>query len=448
MKNVTHLRLGLGSLPIGAPPALLWADTLFSLALGWRPLGDIEHLGCGLLAFWLAVAAAFLGSQRGRRVVSGRCVELLFAAIIICLGWFMAELYAMRAVQALRPEQPFHSRGVNLRLLFDPVPGMMSGLDGPAVYTTDGKGVRSPYAAGAARVSGIICVGGSSTECTYLDDRETWPARLMEELNRGDGKEELLVGNLGVSGYSTREHFEFLCSHDMPDGLRGVILQTGINDLWRHLANEDEDMDLERFADKPAEFRPLIAPIERRKPYWTRSKVIELYHTVMRSRSEAHPTDLAMVESAGGDEYKIRRERRANARLTASLPDLSSGLARYEERVRKIIDCCRERGLYVAFTTQPVLWDAGLVADVASRCWFGWLPDGTYLELAALRRAMDTYNQRLLKVCAATGVPCVDLSALNGRPECFYDDCHFTEEGAEEVGRLVARGLESTLPRN
>ena len=32
----------------------------------------------------------------------------------------------------------------------------------------------------------------------------------------------------------------------------------------------------------------------------------------------------------------------------------------------------------------------------------------------------------------------IDLSALDGDPAMFYDDCHFTETGAREVARLVA----------
>jgi hypothetical protein len=32
----------------------------------------------------------------------------------------------------------------------------------------------------------------------------------------------------------------------------------------------------------------------------------------------------------------------------------------------------------------------------------------------------------------------IDLSAMNGTPEFFYDDCHFNEAGAREVSRRVA----------
>ena len=39
----------------------------------------------------------------------------------------------------------------------------------------------------------------------------------------------------------------------------------------------------------------------------------------------------------------------------------------------------------------------------------------------------------------------VDLSELNGDPTVFYDDVHFTEEGARRVAELVAEALTEVL---
>lgn len=438
----------LGLLAVLGPPAVLWSDTILALVPGWRPVGNIEHLGCALLTLWLAIATALLASVRGRMVILRRGLELFCASVIVCFGLVLAECYAVSLLAKLQPDKPFHSRGVNLRLLFDPVPGTMPGLDGPAYYTTDPQGLRPAAAANMRNARRLVCVGGSSTECTYLDDAETWPVLLSRELTRRGGGDELWVDSMGISGYSTLEHGQLLCGRGLPSEIQGVILQTGINDLWRYLANEDEEMDLRRFADKAPEFRPIIAPEEVHKPIWTRSRIIEFYHTVQRSRSASTLADVTMVESPGGSEYNIRRERRAKARITESLPDLVRGLAHYEERIRRIIACCRDRGLYVAFTTQPVLWDTALPAEVAARCWFGWLPDGSYLDLGVLRQAMDAYNRRLLDLCSEEGIPCADLGEMNGHPEFFYDDCHFTEEGATVVARRVADTLESRLPGN
>ena len=50
---------------------------------------------------------------------------------------------------------------------------------------------------------------------------------------------------------------------------------------------------------------------------------------------------------------------------------------------------------------------------------------------------MDAYDEALMTVCTEMNVACADLSSMNGSPEYFYDDCHFTEAGAAEVARLL-----------
>jgi lysophospholipase L1-like esterase len=131
--------------------------------------------------------------------------------------------------------------------------------------------------------------------------------------------------------------------------------------------------------------------------------------------------------------------------MTGELPPLAEGLALYRSRIEDLIAASRRRGVPVLFTTQPVVWRADLSAEAEARCWFGWLPDGRYLTLAALREAMDQYNETLKRVCAVQGVPCVDLSPLNGSEAYFYDDCHFTEAGAEAVAQLVGPVLRKVL---
>lgn len=447
MTRAVLSRGGLGIAAILALPAVFWLDTLHALSRGWRPVGDIERAGCAILTLWVALTIAIAVSERGRTILKRRVIELWLVLIIVCFGLIASELLATYLRGALRTEAPFHSRGTNLRLLFEPVPETMPGLEGAAIYTTDRWGMRPDLAENDRYTMRLLCVGGSSTECTYLDDSETWPARLMYELNKSNTPPFTWIASMGISGYSTFEHEQLFCEQVLPGEVRGVIFQTGINDLWRYLADEDEAMDLQRFVDKPPEFRPAIPAADVYRPLWSRSNVIDLYHTVVRLREETAPKDLVMVESSGGAEYRIRRERRAQAPLTEALPSLEQGLARYGTRIKKLIECCRDRGLAVVFTTQPVLWDAALSADVAARCWFGWLPDGSYLSLGALREAMDAYNRRLFEVCVAQGVPCVDLSGMNGVPEFFYDDCHFTEEGAAEVGRRVAGVISGLIPR-
>ncbi len=419
--------------PIILPALLVCADTVAGWALGWRPRGMVEYAVLGLLLglLGLLAAARFLPALYGWFFQWRKELWLLLAALAV--SWSLLEFGADRLDRMLRPMKNFHTRGPAINWVFTPVPEYLPGIEGTSHYTTDMQGIRQPAPPGDAKYR-MLCVGGSSTECVYLDDSETWPARLIQVFMERNNA-PLWAGNAGISGYDTRDHLRFLESSRLLKGMDGVILQIGINDLWRYLANEEVTTRYDRFSESGS----MDAPVPRHRevaepwrPVWARSRVIQLAHTLRLPRPKPE-----MVEGAGGVEYKIRREKRAAAPITDQVPDLTRGLAEYRQRIQRIVEVCRRRGLRVIFTTQPVLWREGLPPRLAERCWFGWLESGDYLSITALRTCMDRYNETTLSVCREMKTPCADLSGMNGREEFFYDDCHFTERGAEEVARIL-----------
>ena len=437
------------SLPVGTVVGIVaafWLETAAALVMGWRPVGTIEQGGCAALTLAFGAALWLFYPAERRKRLRRWGPELLLLTGSAVIGMAVLELAAANILTRLEPQVPYHTRGANLRLVFRPAPQTMPGLEGTARYSTDARGIRAPLTADARHGLRLVCIGGSTTECTYLDDWETWPSRLMKRLNGERGHEYVWIGGMGVSGYATREHLQLLRAPEFPTGIQGVILQPGINDLWRFLSNEEDQIDLQRFEEQaPGEGSMPAVIASPYKPLWTRSRLVELYHTVQRLRRTPSPEDPAMIESSGGEEYAVRRHRRAQATLTDALPDLTAGIERYRHRVTEIIQTCRSRNLFLAFTTQPVLWEAALPPEVASRCWFGWLPDGRYLTLGAMRRAIDAYNGALKEWCEHEKIACVDLGSMNGIPEYFYDDCHFTGEGAERAAQLIADALGERL---
>jgi lysophospholipase L1-like esterase len=422
-------------------PVLLLADTLVAAADGWRFTGTLERvfgamLACWVLAslpwFFLAVVREWLGSL-------WREFTLLLAVVVI--GWTALECVAHVLEASLRPDKPFHTRGPNLHNTVHPDPAYLPGIEGDSHFTTGPDGLRAAAPPVGGQSIRIITVGGSTTECVYLDDTETWPARLAAHLRE---PEKVWVGNAGISGFDLKDHLQFVDHSPALEGAAALVVQPGINDLWRYLAKEVETMDYGRFEqhlDAPSEPAPIaVAPY---RPLWTRSRVIQLYHTL---RQKTPPPE--QQEGIGGREYQIRRDKRAAAEKTNELPSLAEGLALYRSRLEGLIAACQRRGVPVLFTTQPIVWRADLSAEAEARCWFGWLPDGRYLTLAALREAMDQYNEALKQTCATQGVPCVDLSPLNGSEAYFYDDCHFTEAGAEAVAQLAGPVLRNVIAQN
>ena len=62
-----------------------------------------------------------------------------------------------------------------------------------------------------------------------------------------------------------------------------------------------------------------------------------------------------------------------------------------------------------------------------------------------LAEIVEAYNQRTRDVAEREGVPLVDLARAfaedEGCPSCFYDQWHFTAEGAARAAELMAAAI-------
>lgn len=395
-----------------AVPVLLLADTGIALARGWEPRSGL-YRGIIAASFAAVLGAAVLAAvPASRRLLARRWAAVALAAASLALGWAAVEGVAL-AFPGLLASGPGHSRGPGVRRVFRPDPRWVSGIHGPSLYTTNDLGIRGgPLPAGGRK---LLCVGGSATECTYLDDAETWPHRLMEELS---GAGPVWVGNLGISGYATAEHLDLLERSPLPEGLEGVVFLTGVNDLVRFLNGSLE-----------------LGP----RPLWRRTALAGALLAHHRRRFLRHL--LYAVEDPTGESLVERRRTRREGGDAGPLPPLDRALGEYGGRIEALARTCRQRGLRCVFLTQPVLWKDGLGPEARTSLWMGEDGHGRFFAPGELRRGLDRYNGALLAASARAGVETVDLSSLSGREDLFYDDCHFTEAGAREVARLVAARL-------
>ncbi|HEO70511.1 MAG TPA: SGNH/GDSL hydrolase family protein [Candidatus Hydrogenedentes bacterium] len=405
-----------------ALPVYALLDALRAAMAGWRPVGRIES-GVLILAAvaLIGIGIAFL-LPKVREAVARHRRELVLLCASIAAAWLLAEAGMAAMSDRVQVRALFHTRGPNIAKTFEPAPGVMPGIDSVGRYTTDVMGIRIPGAPRGDEPYQVLCIGGSSTECVYLDDAKTWPALLMQRLNEVSGAQRVWVGNVGFSGFATLDHLKLLRESPMVRGFECVILQPGINDLYPALAGEIVELHV-HISER--EDRPM--------PLWARSHLIQFYHD-LRRRVPLGPG----VEGRNGLEYEERRAKRRAARIRDEAPALDAAIEGYRERLRAIIEACRARDLDVVFTTQPVLWSDSMSARAKALCWFGWLEDGSYLSFTALRAAMERYNDALTEVCRETDTPCVDLGTLSGREALFYDDCHFNEVGAHEVAGALA----------
>jgi lysophospholipase L1-like esterase len=408
-------RAVLGYLALAAPALAIAIDSGVALARGWTTESRFDQLGMAAVAVWLIGVSLAMVLPAGRRFYSRRCAQLIVLAFSVCAAWLVAELALAPVVARF---EPFHTRRPGLVQIYRPQPGTMRDVGPQARAAFNSWGVRGDDPPPREAAYRILCLGGSSTACTYLDDSKTWPELLENKLNAAarisQNPREYWVGNAGYQGFRTAEHRQFVEQSPIVEELDCIVVQAGVNDFMWCLGG------------------PRPAP-----PLWTYSRVWQLARSLARRSIESG----TQIEDAAATVYPRRRAVRQAAAIDTDTPNLDACLDQFAENTRGIIDACRRRNVRVVFTTQPVLWRADLDRENAALLWFGQMSDGRFLSVDQLRGGIDRYNATLKRVCREQGVGIVDLDALSGDPTVFYDDCHFTETGAALVAQLVADWL-------
>lgn len=410
-------RLLIGALSVGLP--LMWStlDTTWRLAHGWRPAPGFERR---VTAFVLAAGLAWfaaLALAPARRVVARRWSLLLFLSGLGLLTWAAFE-------QAI-PTAPFHRRTPGIREVFKPDPRFVPGVSGDGRLSINELGVRGDPLPPRGEAHRILCVGGSTTEGLYLDDEETWSRLLQERLTKAWGR-PVWVGNAGISGYATTEHLPFLERFDALSEMDCVVVMAGFNDFA-----------LMTFAERGQVRRPWETP------GWARSDLFKLAKSGLQPAAPGAP-----FQDPAGRWIEERREVRRAAPRVSTLPELGPSLQRFEQRLDALVALCEGHGVRTVLANQAVLWRGELPPAAEALLWIGWTRDrSAFYTAEALRGGMDAFNARVGEVAARRGVELVDISAVSGDLDSFYDDCHFTELGARRVAGLVAAQLPPQRPQ-
>jgi lysophospholipase L1-like esterase len=382
------------------------------------------------------------GARPARRVK-----RLATGVVVLGLAGLVALAAAEAALRALAPDaRRFCVWPPGLERTFHPDPALMPGIDGTSEFRISSLGLRAREAAPAGAASPrVLAVGGSTTECLYLDQAEAWPA-LVE---RGLGS-TAWVGNAGVSGRHTRDHVVQLV-HLLPEigALDRIVLLVGVNDLMLVLGQGDayDPRGLDAPGERERALRRAFAVLPRTLDPARFPRGTELWRRVLVPLKDRLVP--AQAQDDTGAIYATWRAHRAGAsRWIDALPDLAPALAEYERTVRELARLARAAGARPLFVTQPCLWSAA--PPPAHEALFGMGGVGDYQKVEgapydtarALALGMARDNARLLAVCTEIGADCLDLAALMPPDgEAFYDDVHFNEEGARRVAAAVTEAL-------
>ena len=300
----------------------------------------------------------------------------------------------------------------------------LPGIQGVSRYTTNSLGLRGPEPEAREGAYRIVTVGGSTTECTYLDDTETWQHLLMQRLNQQGRRRRVWIGSAGISGYPTVNHLRFVTESPLMKEVDALVFLVGANDFNQFLRGNLHDGVFQSQAAKDVQ------------PIWRYSPIASL----VRNRWQRRQSSLEAEDTAGNNVPR-RRLRRQKATIRDSVPGLDQALREYEARIEALVSLSRKHGLRPIFLTQPTLWAENLKESAQSLLSYGDITDTEYLSVRAGREGIDKHNEVLLRVCRKSGAECISTAAMNGREEYYYDDFHFNEAGAAALSRIVADHL-------
>jgi lysophospholipase L1-like esterase len=318
-------------------------------------------------------------------------------------------------------------------------PGL-PGLSGSHRFTTNQMGFRGdslpdPKPPGEFRV---FLVGGSTTECFYLDDEQDLARVLQRELAAmAPAGSVVRVYNAGLSGAASDDHVATISQrivHLEPDL---VVVFCGINDLSRSIYH----YDYRHYID----YRPAY-----RKPWfkrWPMKLQITRRLALLKQRVQPDPRQLQEQRPlATNYAGLIGLERSAPVTDEAPRTDPRS----YATNLRTIAGIAKANGFQLVFMTQQTTWNSSVDPDAKKYHWMRYRAPAperadhdaatgvTYRE-DRMDAAMERLNDTMRAVAARDSVPLFDLArSLPKSLRYFYDDCHFNVAGADTTAKLLA----------
>ncbi|MEX2216385.1 MAG: SGNH/GDSL hydrolase family protein [Phycisphaeraceae bacterium] len=374
-----------------------------------------------------------------------RAAEKLAVSLLAVFVTLMILEIGLTIVSRVSNPRSFDWYGMPPNLRFELTPTMIQGVAHESTFSTNSTGIRGPEFSDDDRIR-ILCVGGSTTECLFLNDAKSWPALVAGRMN--ETSPGVWVGNSGRSGTIVEDHYTLVRYLPEAAQVDCWLVMCGINDLGLTLQGKLQDRMDHTFETAFTYRRPGISlspqfPLQRN--LYTYQMCSGMWKKLRVMLDQMHRT---VVQDPSAAWVKHYQEEAELATKETVMPDVSAGLLAYEGSLKKLLERGRELDIKVIFMTQPTIWTEHPSPETQALMIGLGAKESYIYSMAVSARLMQAYNDQLLAFCRREGVPCIDLAAMVPKTiENFYDDCHYTEKGAEVVAEVVANAMQAYMDR-
>lgn len=296
-------------------------------------------------------------------------------------------------------------------------------LDSEIIHTRNSLGLRG-LELDSSHVIKIFTVGGSTTHCMFLSDKQEWTKILHDSLQTIDNS--IWINNAGFSGQSTFGHIMLVKEYLIKFKPNYIIFYIGINDMFREQMNKDD-----RFI--------LLGNKKYLKPIYNLKTLMLL--------ENLYTTRFLKYSFINTNECKMSFSALAEAKILESEADLSlvlKYLDGYKKRIEELIVFCEQNNVTPIFLTQASLYTCGY--DFSKTLNLGnKTKDGTG-SVCHFYKTLNLYNKALIEVCETKSVPFIDMAnMINKDTTLFYDFAHFTPEGSKEFANILFNNFKNII---
>jgi lysophospholipase L1-like esterase len=366
--------------------------------------------------------------------------QFCFSIISILIGIFISLAITESALRIFdKSSKKYYVWPPFFKKIFKIRPEIFPGVYNDSIFLTNSEGMRGDDIP-QQNVDKILAVGGSTTECLYLDQKEAWPSLLQGLLNGNSQIHIYWVGNVGRSARTSRENYlqiKYLLEQ-YPD-IKTVLLLVGVNDFLQRLKQDTtyKTKDIMKLDDNDLHNSFEIVP------KLSSNRDLKL-HRILRNIYDSYKYKELTQDTSGEIYIKWRRNRQLASTIINHLPDLSYSLTEYKNNLNHIINITEKYGVRLIFITQPSMWSNNLNQNEKYLLWMGGignfkeLSDSKYYSADALAKGMNMYNKALIDVCKSRNLEYIELDRMIPKNvSAFYDDVHFNENGAKLAANAI-----------
>ncbi len=308
----------------------------------------------------------------------------------------------------------------------------ISQLDKQIFYSRNSLGFRGPEPTDSiSKLTSIITIGGSTTECRFLSDSTTWPFLLGEALK--DSIPNLWINNAGIDGHSTFGHLHLLKEYVLKLKPKYILLLTGVNDVETVKPESFDLMNDNRvhFTSVNQFLKSVLLKTE------IGSTVFQFYSIRLAYKKGLIHKEVdfkTLPDTILAPTYMLERIGKQKNYLTG-----------YQTRLQEIITLCKNNHIRPVLLTQPSLYGSYTDSTTGIKMDTKYFPSDENIANNILQeQILEEYNKIVLSFSNQTAV--IDLSVLMPKNSVYYYDfIHYNKEGAKKIATLLANELEKKL---